>query len=286
MKCLYRERVYICGEFMETHIYPVFAKASNTRRARFKPTSETQALLNQRNSEMYYTRLANTNFTSDDYKLELTYNNEHLPKDDDEADRNVYNFIRRYKRLAKKAGVNEVKYFSKIETSRYHHHVMITGGVSPKKIAALWAPFGQVRRIAPLMFDETGIAGISYYFIKDKQRYRRIHVSKNMKKPELIERTGRLSQKKVAKLAANTNDYKAYSELYNGYRLAEPPRVVNNLFVQREYIVARYYRTDANIYTNKPAYKRRSKTKEDLSDCNRTIEDSLFGVDRDNGIYT
>ena len=83
MNCLYREKVYICGEYLEAHIYPVFAVNKKTRRSRYKPSSETQALLNQKNAELYYTRLANANFTSDDIKLELTYNEEHLPANEE-----------------------------------------------------------------------------------------------------------------------------------------------------------------------------------------------------------
>ncbi|MBR4295722.1 MAG: hypothetical protein IKT56_02650 [Clostridia bacterium] len=279
MNCLYREKVYKCGEYLEAHIYPVFAVNKKTRRSRYKPSSETQALLNQKNAELYYTRLANANFTSDDIKLELTYNDEHLPSSEEEAVRNEYNFIRRYRRLAKKAGVNVVKYFAKVERGRHHHHIMITGGVSYKEIAELWAPFGYVRRIAPLMFDEKGISDITRYFLKEKNASRRCRVSKNMEKPVEIERTGRLSQKKVAELAKNTSDYTAYSGLYKGYRLAEPALAFHNLFVERDYIVARYYREGANIYSNKPSYSKRKGANAD--DCTQTIEDSLFGAVRD-----
>lgn len=281
MNCQYREKIYICGNYMEAHIYPVFAKSLKTRKAKYKPSSETQALLNQRNAEMYYTRLANENFTSADIKLELTYNKEHLPTSKEEAENNENNFIRRYRRAAKKAGVDVVKYMAKLEESRYHHHIMITGGVSYKQIAELWAPFGYVRRIAPLMFNENGVADITRYFMKDKNSYRRCRVSRNMKKPEVIERTGRISQRKVSQLAQNTSDYKQYNELYKGYMLSRPARALNNLFVNRDYIVAYFYKEGANIYTNKPTYKRKTAIgNEDSEDCNQTIEDLLFGAQR------
>lgn len=67
-----RESVYVCGNYMDADIYPVFQKPGR-RRSRCKPTSEIQRRLNQKNAEKRLTRLVHTNFTEDDIALHLTY---------------------------------------------------------------------------------------------------------------------------------------------------------------------------------------------------------------------
>ena len=74
-----RESVYVCGDYMDADIYPVF-QPSGKRRARCKPTSAIQEKLNQKNAEKKITRLAHANFTEDDIALHLTY--DELPEDD------------------------------------------------------------------------------------------------------------------------------------------------------------------------------------------------------------
>ena len=67
-----RESVYVCGDYMDGDIYPVF-QAPGKRRSRCKPTSEIQQKLNQKNAEKKLTRLVHSNFTEDDIALHLTY---------------------------------------------------------------------------------------------------------------------------------------------------------------------------------------------------------------------
>lgn len=75
-----RESVYVCGDYMDADIYPVFQPAGK-RRARCKPTSAIQEKLNQKNAEKKITRLAHANFTEDDIALHLTY--DELPEDEE-----------------------------------------------------------------------------------------------------------------------------------------------------------------------------------------------------------
>lgn len=259
MTCLYRERIIQCGQYMTVHIYPVYAGGKRTRRARYKPTSDVQAALNKRYSDEHLVNLINANFTSDDIKLELTFNDEHLPSDELEADRHAVNFLRRVKRKLARMG-RELKYIKKLErgsrSGRYHLHFILTGGLDVKALADEWAPLGYVRRIAPLMFDENGVSDLAAYFTKDRLGFKRYSCSRNLKQPEVIERTGRLSAKKVSKLADDI-DYNAIASLYPGYKTA-CAEAKYNMLTQKDYIVAKLYRADANIYKNKPAFRRRN----------------------------
>lgn len=71
MRCLYREKIHKCGEFLEVDIFPVFEYQRGRSKKR-KPTTETQQRLNQRNAERKLTRLLNTNFTKRDIRFDLT----------------------------------------------------------------------------------------------------------------------------------------------------------------------------------------------------------------------
>ena len=92
-----RESVYVCGNYMDADIYPVFQKPGR-RRSRCKPTSEIQRRLNQKNAEKRLTRLVHTNFTEDDVALHLTYRPGEEPETKEGAQRDLQNYIRRLKR--------------------------------------------------------------------------------------------------------------------------------------------------------------------------------------------
>lgn len=86
MRCLYREKIHKCGEFLEVDIFPVFEYQRGRSKKR-KPTTETQQRLNQRNAERKLTRLLNTNFTKRDIRFDLTYSDENYPETPENAQR-------------------------------------------------------------------------------------------------------------------------------------------------------------------------------------------------------
>ena len=88
-----RERVYVCGDYLDGDIYPVFQKPGE-RRKRCRPTSEIQKKLNQRNAAKRLTRIVHMNFTSRDLALHLTYDPTHTPESAEDALRIVQNYLR------------------------------------------------------------------------------------------------------------------------------------------------------------------------------------------------
>ena len=46
----YREQIYVCGDYIDADVYPVFQKPG-VRRKKSKPSSEIQVRKNKRNSE-------------------------------------------------------------------------------------------------------------------------------------------------------------------------------------------------------------------------------------------
>ena len=134
-----RESVYVCGDYMDGSIYPVYQQAGK-RRKKCRPTSAIQQRLNQRNAERKLARIVHNNFTGDDMALHLTYRPGEEPETE-EAKRILANYIRRLKRLYRKLGL-ELRYISCTEygrtNGRVHHHLIISGGADRDTIEQLW----------------------------------------------------------------------------------------------------------------------------------------------------
>ena len=251
MKRRYREKIYTCGDYKDIQLYPVFEKAKGRRKKRYKPTSDMQAKLNQRNAERALTRLLNANFTENDISLTLTYMNQYLPKTYEEAERDVKNFIRRVKRLRGKMKLDEIKYILIPGAGRFHFHIPMSGGIDDKTLQELW-PYGYCN-IIHFIFDENGIEGHARYVAKQfeldevdifsmfnineetgevtekegkvatrAKGKRRYTCSRNIIRPEAEEKDGRISATRVEEMATVDSASRAvFEKLYPGYCLAD-----------------------------------------------------------------
>ena len=231
-KTFNREQVYVCGEYMDADIYPVFQKPG-ARRKRCKPTSEIQAKLNQRNAEKKLTRLVHNNFTENDIALHLTYRNGEEPVDEADALRVLGNFIKRLKRRYKKAG-KELKYISCTEygkkTERVHHHLIINGGYDRDEIEKLWGRgYANSKR---LQFEEDGVTGLARYIAKDKHFFKRWNQSRNLDIPEAAQYDGQLNMDDIAEIKEaidSKNAYQYFEERYPDFELVEAVYTQNNI---------------------------------------------------------
>lgn len=232
MRCLYREKMHRCGDYLEVDIYPVFAPPRSARSRKAKPTKEVQRLLNQRNAERRIIRLANANFTENDLRFDLTYSPEHETRDPEIAQRHLQNFLRRLKRFRKKNGLSELKYIASTEqgsvNGRIHHHMIMSGGVSINDLARIWG-MGYTSA-KPLQFDERiGIAALAAYLVKRTALYRRWNASKNLEKPKTSQRDGKISARKVKELHdLNTSAAAEYETRYPGYLFADAKPFYND----------------------------------------------------------
>lgn len=227
-----REQVYVCGEYMDADIYPVFQKPG-ARRKRCKPTSEIQAKLNQRNAEKKLTRLVHNNFTENDIALHLTYRNGEEPENEADALRVLGNFIKRLKRRYKKAG-KELKYISCTEygkkTGRVHHHIIINGGYDRDEIEKLWGRgYANSKR---LQFEEDGVTGLARYIAKDKHFFKRWNQSRNLDIPEAAQYDGQLNMDDIAEIKEaidSKSAYQYFEERYPDFELVEAVYTQNNI---------------------------------------------------------
>lgn len=259
MRCQYRETVYECGDYLEANIYPVYSKGISRAKKR-KATPECQQKLNEKNSERKLIRLANTNFTEKDLKIELTYSPKHNPETDDEANRQLRNFLRRVKRYRDSHGLTPLKYIAVTERGRkkgrYHHHIIMSGEISLYDLVQLWG-LGIVGTDM-LQFNENGLADLVIYMMKqprnavNEKRYTR---SRNLVEPEPRQRDGRIIKREAVELAKDTENVRAYEKLYDGYHYAGAQVVMNDVN-GGVYIYARYYRKEAAFCNQKKTLNR------------------------------
>lgn len=212
-----RESVYVCGNYMDADIYPVFQKPGR-RRSRCKPTSEIQRRLNQKNAEKRLTRLVHTNFTEDDIALHLTYRPGEEPETKEGAQRDLQNYIRRLKRRYTKLG-KEFKYISCTEygkkTNRIHHHLIISGGLDRDEIEKLWGR-GYANSIR-LQFGPDGVTGLAHYIAKDKLFFRHWNQSRNLVQPEPAQYDGKITMDEVGSLVDAIEEKNAWVQLEQRY---------------------------------------------------------------------
>jgi hypothetical protein len=254
----YREQKYYCGQYLEVNLFPVWEKNySSGKRTKRKPTSEVQKNLNQHNSERELARLINANFTNKDCKFELTYSDKNHPQSVELAKKDIANFMRRVKRARAKAGLPEMKYIYSMEQGskkgRIHFHVIMSGGLSINELAKIWGK-GYVDKVLPLMFDETGCAGIAKYFSKQQiksddnetAKPKRWVSSQNCVRPDPKNNDSKFSKRKVRELAHDTENARMFEALYPEYYFADCKPFYND-DTGLYYLYLRMYRKDAKL---------------------------------------
>lgn len=236
MMNLIRENRYIGGPMLDVDIFTV-KKTARQRKARSKPTSETQAKLNQKNSEKKLRRILHLNFAAGcDLELHLTFDRMSLPADDETHEREVRNFIRRLKRLYHKKGAEELKYIvilgGRSGERRRHAHLTISGSdkVRRSEIQALWK-LGVANADILQDKDDKMFVPLSRYIsgsrqtdrsLPDSRGQKRWWGSRNLQQPKAEERTGYLSQRMVRDIAfGGCLDVETVERIYPGCRVVD-----------------------------------------------------------------
>ena len=259
MRTVYREKKYVCGEYLDVFIYPVFetGKHSGGKRVKRQPSTEAQKKLNQRHREEKLVRLLHANFTPEDLEIHLTYKGAQ-PESDEEAVRNLRNYIRRVQRLRKKLGLPPLKYIAVTERGkrggRYHHHVTLSGGMDRDELENMWTHGRANSR--RLQFEEDGLAALGHYIVKSPVGKKAWTASKNLVDPEPRTRDGRISGRKARELAKNIKDNTQFEKLYPGY-LVSAAEAFHNDVNGGCYLAARFYRQDGKFIKPKPKPKKR-----------------------------
>lgn len=247
-----RQHITDCGDYARVNLYPV-RPVSRKRGAKRLPTSEVQERLNAQNSAHRLSDLIHVNFTPDDIALHLTYSDEHKPETVKDAQRQVYNYMRRLGRLwSKKTGADKSAFkwivvTEQSSTGRIHHHAIISGGLTMEELSDKWGLGHTSTRT--LEFDETGLVGLATYITKSRTSYRRWQASKNLQKPAVRENDYKIRKKDVRYIRDNPQDEWFVSQLHDGYSVCpgsihvQDESAVGGLFVS--YMI---YKTDNGMF--------------------------------------
>lgn len=250
MRAHIREQTRICKDYAHFDIYPAFTHTKSRKKKKYKPTSETQKAINQRNAEKYLEMLIETNFDNNDFIVTLSYGVE--PASDEQAEANAYNFIRRLEYQCKKHGFDKPCAIWCTErgkaSGRYHHHLILKCPLGRDEIKNIWRdkkhPENGLVQADELQFDEKGLAPLATYLQKKPIGKQRWHRTRNMKEP-IKRENDNMSQKQFKALFDEHATSEDYARAFPGYTLAGEPKRVYNEVNGCCYLSFKMYRTDS-----------------------------------------
>lgn len=255
---LYRTSVVTAGKTREIDVYPIWDNrktAAAARRERAKHR-EAQKRVDRRNAQKKLRRLINANFGPGDILITNTYAPGTDPADEHAAQRQMQNYIRRIKRLRARRGLPEMKYVyvtevthSEARGTRYHHHMIMSGGITREEAESLWKLGHSNSRTARV--DRDWLGGFAHYMTKNKETQdkairRGWCCSKNLREPVRTHADHKISIRKAERIARQMEDEgrKILEKQNPGYTLTEIT-VRHSQYAPGVYIYARMIKTDA-----------------------------------------
>jgi hypothetical protein len=248
--CIYETKTITSGPIREVEVCPLFLKKDIPDEYRLKRTKQAQKNLNNKNAQKYFIRKVNANFGEKDYYITLGYMNKNLPKDIEEAKKNINKYIKKlnyiYKKNQIKNGVAKnkcetLKYIHVVEFSesgRVHHHMIMNKVLPMETIEETWV-HGRRNNIRFLSPDEAHLTGVAKYLSKDPKGKKRWGCSKNLKEPQTTRSISKFSKKKIKNMYDNRNLIELEMERVNpGYKFLDAEIHLND-FNGKIYIYAR-----------------------------------------------
>ncbi len=232
----YVVKTVVSGKVVESEIYPVYTKRTNVpRKDKEKPSREAQRNLNDKNAKKRITRLVNANFTSKDLAVTLTYADHYLPTEE-QARKDVQNFIRRLKRYRKKNGLQDLKYIYVLgcvpegkvtKKVRVHHHLIINE-MDRDVVEGFWDKGRrEAKRLQP---DDFGFAGLARYMADQNCGSKRWYASRNLQQPKVYKSYTKLTKRKAEQLFRMELDHEeTFEKMYKGkYKYTDCKRYESN----------------------------------------------------------
>lgn len=203
---LYATKTITSGKMVEVEIYPVFKEKKDLPRKKEKKSRKAQRNLNDKNARKKLIRLMNTNFDTNGYWA--TFNFAEDPKDLDEAEKIVGNFIRRLNYRRKKSNLPQIKYIYVVEigkNGRSHVHMVMDNLLDRDTIEDTWkhGKRNHVRRLDP---DDFGLTGIATYLSKDPKGRKRWKASRNLRQPKVTQSLTKFKRGRVLRMVKNQNE--------------------------------------------------------------------------------
>lgn len=260
---LQRAKTVKAGKHLYLDSYPIWDTAGEARAKQAleairekSATREAQRKLNARHAQRKLEEIINANFSAGDLLVTCTYPPDHQPESEQQAKKDMRNYIARLKRLYQRMQV-EMKYVYVIEITegergrRYHAHMILSGGVSREAVEELWtgtkAGLCNSRRAQKL---PEGLTGWAKYITKSLNGETRQQVatkrkwcrSRNLVIPQPTTADKKISRKRAERIAREmdsdrTETRAILEKLYPGYTLLEC-RVKTSEWVAGAYIQA------------------------------------------------
>lgn len=247
-----REKKIYCGKkYMEVDIYSqtYVIPPQRGKRAKKKELSlKKQRNLNDKNAKRYFRLLMETNFGEGDLHVTATY--KIPPATLEEGEKEATNYLRRIAYLRKKKGLPPLKYMLVTEhktakdggkTIRFHHHIVINGGLSRKEVEDLWSKprkkgekkgkrIGYVNTDDLQPDEDDGLIALANYLSKDPKGKKRWSSSQNLEKPEYRNNDHKYSRREVEKIVRDEIDNNLFwAKKYPDWDLTECKAEYNDI---------------------------------------------------------
>ena len=261
----YRARTITSGNIVECEIYPIWNTKGQAARAKKSATREAQKNLNEKNAKKNLIRKINANFNENDLCITLTYKG--TVPDEEQARRDIQNYLKRVRAYRKKNDMEELKYIYVIEfengegrkKKRIHHHV-IMNGMDRDEAERLWKNgYANTRRLQP---DEYGLEALARYIVKDPQGKKRWSASRNLKQPKVTTADTKFTKRMAERLVEDfeTAAGQIFAKLF-------PNCIMNDCKIFRSDFVAGAY-----VYANMRKDPARKKKRGDKDRWNSSLK--------------
>lgn len=275
-----RTRATYAGPMLSVDAYPVWDTATRRAAKTEAQRERHREALRRHNQKMARRRLedlVNNNFGAGDLILTHEYAHGRQPPGDDQAARDIRNYIARIKYRRAKLGLPPMKYIYITERTqsrqygeRWHHHIIMSAGISRDQAERIWnkkhGGISNARIAQPTAMHLTGFAR---YLTLDKRNRtmeedgknpqekamrRGWNGSKNLKEPKCRESEKKLSLRKARRIAEAMGDFDAARQImekcYPGYTLLEIVRK-QSTWTSGVYIYAKMRRKDDDTHGDK-----------------------------------
>lgn len=251
-----REKRVFCGsskrtaQYQEVEIYPMTSTdgcRAYDRQVGRRPrgTPEAQRNHNAKAARRFFTQLVNTNFTEKDLHATLTYADEYLPADPEQAERDYNNFLRHLAVKCKAGGLPKPEALGVIEYQapgegqkpvRFHVHVLLRCQLSRDEVEACWHRRGHRLGRANadrLQMDKGSLEALASYLMKYTNRKHRWKRTRGIRDPIVAPpRDGRYTRREVARIAQDAallHSPAFWARKYPGWELNEAQAVYNEI---------------------------------------------------------
>ena len=246
-----RTRTIKAGPMAYVECYPIWS-TRHAKEARSEARKEAhrraQERVHARNARRKLERLVNVNFAADDLIVTCTYAQGEGPEDGKQAQRDITAYLRRIAYMRKKRSLSVMRYIYVTEKTssakygvRYHHHVIMSGGITQADAQEVWrkkhAGICNAKIAQP---TERHLSGFARYMTLNKagrtleadgknpqQRVmrRRWNPSKNLVDPLETVADKKISIRKAGRIAEAISDFaqakEMFAKLYPDYELLE-----------------------------------------------------------------